>query len=238
MSVINVNEVKGKEIWPGAMLRTLIPKAMTTSKKLSASNIVIQPGGKMGPIESDAEIFYYVLSGRGNLTYFGLSAAWTIADFEGDNYTYIPPNRPHYILNQGEGPMLLFSLSYEISRQLKAGTGVQTWKKDKSPRVDFAPSCLSRVILPAEILRAKGVEKIYVVEHETFSPRGRMPVSTEEGCDVIYYIIRGTGKITIDDKEYKVKAGSAICVPSGISSSLQNAEEHILETLCISCALE
>lgn len=59
-----------------------------------------------------------------------------------------------------------------------------------------------------------------------------------ENVEQVYYIIRGCGKMLIDDEEYAVTAGDAVHLPPKTKHQLINDGEDEIEHLIISTKVE
>ena len=222
--VRSIKDVKGKEIATGVMERILVSADETASKSLTLKHLVIESGCKYGPVQTGAgEALLYCISGHGNLTYRGIFAPqyFTLYEFEGDKFSLIPPARDFYIVNLGEGSLRMVHVSYKLPEMKPRGM-VEIFSKDNPPRTDMVPGVISRVLLPPEVISAKGMEKFAAFESETMSPHSKAgPQTFSPNTETIAYLIRGEGKVTVDKQELRLGPGTAV----------YNGHPHVPRTL-------
>ena len=87
---------------------------------------------------------------------------------------------------------------------------------------------LRELLHPAKQTLALG----YSVAHGTMAPGARSKWHRLASSEV-YYIIAGTGRLTVDDAVVAVERGSVIYVPPGGKQSLENSGSTPIEFLCL-----
>lgn len=208
----NISSVKEKKVSPGVFERTMLSPNETASKALTVTHVTVESGRKYGPIKTEAgEAFVYCISGHGDLTYRGIYAPqyFTLHDFEGDKFSLIPPARDYYFLCRGEGSLRVLIVHYKLPRMQPKGM-VELFAKDNPPRTDYIPGSISRVLLPPEVLRAKGMEMFSNIEHETDSPDHKTVWTPSSKAERVDYFIRGKAKFTVGRKHYEIGPGTLV----------------------------
>jgi len=71
-------------------------------------------------------------------------------------------------------------------------------------------------------------------DHGTYLTGGSAPVHVHEGLEEIFYFIRGTGVVILNGEEIKVKAGSVVAIPPGITHGIRNTGKDILQNIVCS----
>jgi len=239
--VRNLKDVEGKEVAPGVMERILLSPNETGSKALTVIHAVIDSECKYGPIRTGAgEAFVYCISGHGDLTYRGIYVPqyFTLCEFEGDKFSLIPPARDYYFLCRGEGALRVLIVHYKLPKMQPKGM-VELFSKDSPPRMDYVPGCNSRVLLPPEVLRAKGMEVFSNIEHETEQPGRKSRQLISAKTENLNYIIRGQAKFKVGTKEYTLIPGTLVYGgPPPEERTHENVANDVLVYLDISGLLQ
>jgi mannose-6-phosphate isomerase-like protein (cupin superfamily) len=68
-----------------------------------------------------------------------------------------------------------------------------------------------------------GVANVHVATAEN------LPQFFHTGYDEIYYVLSGTGRVTLDGKSYPLRPGSVVVIPAGVRHSLEATEGKELE---------
>ena len=76
------------------------------------------------------------------------------------------------------------------------------------------------------------VELRYSLAHATVRP-GERTVPHRLAASEVYYILRGTGTMSIDDEYEAVEAGCTVYIPPQATQSIENTGDHDLLFLCI-----
>jgi mannose-6-phosphate isomerase-like protein (cupin superfamily) len=231
-----IDDVIGKKVAPGVIERTAISPEETASKALTVTHAVIEPGCKYGPLQTGAgEAFAYCISGHADLIYKGIYAPqlFTLCDFEGGRFSLIPPARDYYFLCRGEGPLRVLVVHYKLPKMQPKGM-VELFNKDMPPRTDYIPGSISRVILPPEVLRVKGMEMFSNIEHETDAPKHTVVWTPSPKAERVDYFIRGHAKFTVADKRFEVGPGTVVYGgPPPEKRVQENSDDDVLVYLCI-----
>jgi mannose-6-phosphate isomerase-like protein (cupin superfamily) len=66
-------------------------------------------------------------------------------------------------------------------------------------------------------------------DHGTYFTNGEVGVHVHEATEEVFYFIRGTGLVTLGEKEISVQAGSVIAVPAGVRHGVRNTGKDILQ---------
>jgi mannose-6-phosphate isomerase-like protein (cupin superfamily) len=246
----NKEEVEGEQAYHGVTRRILLDKRETASKKLTVVSLEIHPWCSCGPIEQESEILYYVLSGRGNLDYAPghfhkkpVPLSVKLFDWDTDSYAYVSPGRSHGMLNQGESSLIVLKVEYDSPRDTGSFTpwGVSIFKRDLPVRTDKTNHGLSIVNQIPSTFQSMGARNFQAMEYEIIlKPENRSLKKasasiedrqlTKPTSETVNYVVRGEGKYLIDDKEYKVRAGSVV-YSSCVNAALVDVGELTLDYL-------
>ncbi|MBN1290713.1 MAG: cupin domain-containing protein [Candidatus Latescibacteria bacterium] len=93
---------------------------------------------------------------------------------------------------------------------------------------------LTRVVWPTEIFRTNWG----FVNHYVLTPGSSVGYHRHDVMEEVYYILSGTGRMTVDDATYNVKAGDAATVVLHGAHGLYNNSDKDLELISIAVALE
>ncbi|WP_373893746.1 cupin domain-containing protein [Virgibacillus sp. CBA3643] len=66
-------------------------------------------------------------------------------------------------------------------------------------------------------------------DHGTYFTGGGVAAHNHIGIEEIFYFIRGTGIVILDDEEIPVKAGSVVVVPPETYHAIKNTGEDVLQ---------
>ncbi len=91
-------------------------------------------------------------------------------------------------------------------------------------------------IIFREVFSKKDFESNLEHFHETIiEPHATIGYHKHLGNEEIYYIVEGTGKMTVNDKEFDVTPGDAIMTQSGDSHGLSNTSDSNMRILVFEC---
>lgn len=71
-------------------------------------------------------------------------------------------------------------------------------------------------------------------DHGTYFTGGGVAKHNHDDFEEIFYFLRGTGVVILDDEEIPVKAGSVVVVPPKSFHEIQNTGEDILQHIVCS----
>lgn len=71
-------------------------------------------------------------------------------------------------------------------------------------------------------------------DHGTYLTGGSAPVHVHQDLEEIFYFIRGTGVVILNGEEIKVKAGSVVAIPPGVTHGIRNTGKDILQNIVCS----
>ena len=71
-------------------------------------------------------------------------------------------------------------------------------------------------------------------DHGTYLTGGSAPIHIHSDLEEIFYFIRGTGIVFLYGKEIKVKAGSVVAIPLGVTHGIRNIGKDILQNIVCS----
>lgn len=66
-------------------------------------------------------------------------------------------------------------------------------------------------------------------DHGTYFTGGGVAAHKHENLEEIFYFLRGTGVVTLNEQEISVKAGSVVVVPPETNHSIKNTGEDVLQ---------
>jgi mannose-6-phosphate isomerase-like protein (cupin superfamily) len=83
--------------------------------------------------------------------------------------------------------------------------------RDETPSADWAFGEMQRIVTGGE----GGVANVQVAKCDG------LPPFFHTGYDEVYYILSGTGVVTLDGKAYPLRPGSVVVIPAGTSHALE-----------------
>lgn len=75
------------------------------------------------------------------------------------------------------------------------------------------------------------MENLAYFEYAMVQPGGKLEEHTCDYYEEIYYIIKGSGIMLVDKKEYAIKEGDAIYLPKKVSHGIINDSENFINYL-------
>lgn len=102
---------------------------------------------------------------------------------------------------------------------------IQTNRAEIKNIVEFKPEFLFGAtitrLLPREKLPVVGVDHVRIPKGSSLSPH------IHESAESFIYILEGTAVVTLDDKNYWVRAGDTLYVPPGVSHGFSTPNEEV-----------
>jgi mannose-6-phosphate isomerase-like protein (cupin superfamily) len=95
--------------------------------------------------------------------------------------------------------------------------------RDETPAADWPFGEMRRIVTAGQ----GGVANIHVAKVRS------LPPFFHTGYDEIYYILSGSGTVTLDGQSTPVRPGSVVVIPTGTKHSLQAADNQELEILIV-----
>jgi mannose-1-phosphate guanylyltransferase len=92
-------------------------------------------------------------------------------------------------------------------------------QRDETPAADWTFGQMQRIVTGGE----GGVANVHVARVKN------LPQFFHTGYDEIYYVISGTGTVTLDGEASPLRPGSVVVIPAGVTHSLAAAEGEELE---------
>ncbi len=92
-------------------------------------------------------------------------------------------------------------------------------QRDETPSADWPFGRMQRIVTGGE----GGVANVHVAMTDG------LPPFFHTGYDEVYYVLSGTGTVTLDGKAYPLRPGSVVVIPAGASHDLQVDAEQPLE---------
>jgi mannose-6-phosphate isomerase-like protein (cupin superfamily) len=92
-------------------------------------------------------------------------------------------------------------------------------QRDETAAADWAFGQMQRIVTGGE----GGVANVHVARIKS------LPRFFHTGYDEIYYVISGTGTVTLDEETSSLRPGSVVVIPAGVTHSLQATEGGELE---------
>ena len=83
-----------------------------------------------------------------------------------------------------------------------------------------------------------GGKKLNLFHDDVLPPKTSIGVHTHNDDQEYYYILSGTGVMTLDDKEYEVNAGDITVVFPGGQHGLENRSDEDMRIIVVSVAVE
>lgn len=86
-----------------------------------------------------------------------------------------------------------------------------------------------------EILHPKNdpIDLNYSLAHASLGPQEASIPHILEECSETYFILKGSGKVMIDEEQQVVKKGDTVFIPKGAIQYIENLSDEPLEFLCI-----
>jgi mannose-6-phosphate isomerase-like protein (cupin superfamily) len=83
--------------------------------------------------------------------------------------------------------------------------------RDETPSADWAFGRMQRIVTGGD----GGVANVHVAKCNG------LPAFYHSGYDEVYYILSGTGAVTLDGKAHRLRPGSVVVIPAGASHALE-----------------
>jgi len=84
--------------------------------------------------------------------------------------------------------------------------------RDETPHADWPFGKMQRIVTGGE----GGIANVHVARVTT-----GLPKFFHTGYDEIYYVVSGTGTVTLDQAVYPVRPGTVVVIPAGVLHSLE-----------------
>lgn len=91
--------------------------------------------------------------------------------------------------------------------------------RDETPPVDWPFGQMQRIVTGGK----GGVANVHVAKTKS------LPHFFHTGYDEVYYVVSGTGTVTLDGKASPLRPGSVVVIPAGVRHSLEASEGEELE---------
>jgi mannose-6-phosphate isomerase-like protein (cupin superfamily) len=91
--------------------------------------------------------------------------------------------------------------------------------RDETPPADWPFGQMQRIVTGGE----GGVANVHVARTTS------LPPFFHTGYDEVYYVLSGTGIVTLDGKSGPLHPGSVVVIPSGVRHSLEASEGEEIE---------
>jgi quercetin dioxygenase-like cupin family protein len=213
------------ETSPTVSEHLLVRAEETDHGQASLALIDLQFGSRLDIPSSDDEISYYLLAGRGSVSFShsGLGSRWII---DPDCSIWVAAGVAHSIVNAGEGPFRCLVARCK-SKPPNVG-GKRVSRRSQWP-VHELVGFTSRTIFARSDLVAMGASRTLGVDLETLSPRSIL--ATHSHDEEIIYMLRGKGFVRTDSGDTPVEPGSAVYTGSFVPHSVHNTEDEIFQYL-------
>jgi mannose-6-phosphate isomerase-like protein (cupin superfamily) len=122
-------------------------------------------------------------------------------------------NLPQWVRNQPLPTMISMQIMPDIRKQ------PLVLHRDECLPSDWPFGQMQRIVTGGK----GGVANVHVAKTQN------LPHFFHTGYDEIYYVLSGTGIITLDEKEIPLRPGSIVVIPAGVRHSLEATEGEELE---------
>jgi len=177
---------------------------------------------------------YFILQGKGIL-YYGNNAL----QVEKGSYLVIPSNTPHKLKNVGNVELehLVFAIPPFNSEDVEI---LNDYSNDDITFKKFSynkkPVTALDGALVYELMTVKERKQLDTALAVGFLPVSRKAIPHyHKVSEELYYVIDGFGKIVVGEKNFEVKKGSLVYIPTYKVHALENeSDSKELEVLCVS----
>ena len=211
---------------------------------------ILQPRSSIGEHNHrGSEEIYFIFDGPAEFTVNGKTAL-----LPPRATVLCPLNESHGVYNNSDKPLEWMNISVRTdtrdgtinygedlaNQQITSPTPFLWAPLDKSILIDRPAAhqgkgtILSRRVWGADAFRTKWA----FVDHLVLPPDTSIGYHRHDGIEEVYYIIEGTGKMTVDDQTFIVSAGDAIPNKLGGSHGLYNHSNEDIEIIVVACAME
>jgi mannose-6-phosphate isomerase-like protein (cupin superfamily) len=175
--------------------------------------LTVAPGDASPAVSYSAEEqIYFVLEGRGAVSYDGARSPIRANDF-----LYLPPGVKHGVVNDSSAPLRLLVMGFRIPRTVTVTLPPRLMiaNTEDVPPVEVAghgptvrfkllmgTTASTRDALPA----ASQMVSLFIME---FAPGGTNIPHHHESEEEIYFLLRGSGEMIAGEGQYPAKAGDA-----------------------------
>jgi mannose-6-phosphate isomerase-like protein (cupin superfamily) len=222
---VNVKDVAGEEVAPGAVERVLLS---SVDGGLEVRHFTLSEGGSVEFSSPLTEYQHYVIQGcatqngqNGSLLH--QDSAWFVpcnAPWGGE------PVRRHSLHHAGEGDVRVLSISYRVSRP------AFRWAKSRSRNLHEVPRPHSagRLVGYVQIFReedhaAMGALRMHGVDIQTNTVGVSLP--DHRNPEEVMYVLRGQGVAFSDGESYEIAPGSMVYTPEGAVHGIRSVEETL-----------
>jgi mannose-6-phosphate isomerase-like protein (cupin superfamily) len=178
--------------------------------------LTVDPG-RASPVVSYSaeEQIYYVLDGRGAVSYDG-----TRTPIRANDFMYLPPGVKHGVVNDSSAPLRVLVMGFKIPRSVKVTPPPRLMianADDVSP-VEVAghgPTAKFKLLMGTTesardaLAAASQMVSLFIME---FAPGGTNIPHHHESEEEIYYVMRGSGEMVAGEGQYPAKAGDAFFI--------------------------
>jgi len=202
--------------------------------------LTLQTGGASALVKYPAEEqIYFILDGRGRLSYGGRSA-----EVKRHDYMYLKPGIEHEVSNTGPDPLRLLVMGYRIPEgtEVAAGDELRLANADEvtpqkldghGPTVEFKLLMGTTESKRDKLAAACQMVSLFIMD---FAPGGTNIPHHHEMAEEIYYILRGHGDMVAgggadgNEGRHPARAGDAYFIrlnaTVGFYSGSKVGEEH------------
>jgi mannose-6-phosphate isomerase-like protein (cupin superfamily) len=211
---------------------------------------ILQPRSSIGEHNHrGSEEIYFIFDGPAEFTVNGQTAL-----LPAPATVLVPLKESHGVYNNSDKPLEWMNIAVSSDeRGPSVNYGEDLTNQRVTSPAPFAWSSLDKTLLidrPAAhqgkgtVLsrRVWGVDsfktKWAFVDHLVLPPDTSIGYHIHEGIEEVYYIMDGTGKMTVDDQTFVVNKGDAIPNKLGGSHGLYNHSSADIEIVVVACAME
>jgi mannose-6-phosphate isomerase-like protein (cupin superfamily) len=200
--------------------------------KVSMAHVIMAPGNVslLHEHHKMTEI-YFILDGEGIL-YHGDRAL----KIEKGAYLVLPPNSPHKIVNSDKDlEHLVFALPPFDPNDVHILDDEPSYAEPEPFKYDKQPFTARDGAIVYELLSAEERKELDMgLAIGSLEPKRKAIDHLHNISEEVYYVISGNGKVKLDGKEYEVRKGSVIYMPTNCVHALENTISEELEVLCLS----
>jgi len=210
--------VEAKQVNPGLIERTLLPRDASASKMVEVKHLTLSPRGEANvPVDTSLEYAYYVISGRGLMQ--GGSREATRGRILYTDTAVWAPHGGFVLSNSGEDDMRVLLISTKVNAEHYKFARIRM-KDIHQAEVWSLAGYVARPFFKEEDLVVAGTLRVHGMDVETLAPgyEAAPHIDPEE----VLYVIRGEGEILSEGVRKPVTPGTLCYHEAGTPHGIWN----------------